>query len=697
MGLPEKYRVQPAWIVRAVLVALLAALIIGDPGRIDRQRTWLRVVTGIVIACIALANLYAAARLVNDVLTSNKIFASNATGLLATGGVIWLTNVIAFGLWYWDLDRGGAAARAHHPDANPAFILPEMPWSSGHHARGVFSISERTLSILFPKNVSISWDDSIMCSPGMTARDEVLAGLAALGPGATNAVELLGQVRDLAGFIDRAQGELARLAAALDAVDGAAEAGYSSTAAFLRHGCGRSAGRAGELVATGRALRALAATGKALMAGEISFDAAHVICRAAAQIPDPAMVEVAEEQMLAFARIPAPDEPTRGPDGPDDGGPEPDGTQPEPDGGQPEPNSTDAGSDEAPGQPAGPGPWWAAPALDPGQLRRLGEELIYRADQEAAEERERKRFERRHLSFGFTLDHTGTITGACGDTLSAEIIKTAVHAFGPPLGTEDLRTAAQRRMDGLTAACQAALDSGAAGTRHGAAPHLSILVEEQTLAGADGTTVTGSSKTGAPGTGPSAATCSYTACSYTAAPGTTRTSGAACSCTAGTGPASGTGAGPAPTGTPAPPGPPPARTGYGAMLTARQVLALACRADLSVIRWRDGIPLDVGRRYRTETPAIRRALETRDHGCRFTGCGMPAVWSTAHHLKPWSEGGVTSLNDTALFCFVHHHYYIHLLGWTVSGDPNGTLRFTHPNGWLTLDSPLPSQNKPRAP
>ena len=76
---------------------------------------------------------------------------------------------------------------------------------------------------------------------------------------------------------------------------------------------------------------------------------------------------------------------------------------------------------------------------------------------------------------------------------------------------------------------------------------------------------------------------------------------------------------------------------------------------------------------------------------------MPAAWSTAHHLKPWSQGGNTSLNDTALFCFVHHHVHIHLLGWKVTGDPNGTLHFTHPNGWLTLDSPLPSQTKPRAP
>jgi hypothetical protein len=44
--------------------------------------------------------------------------------------------------------------------------------------------------------------------------------------------------------------------------------------------------------------------------------------------------------------------------------------------------------------------------------------------------------------------------------------------------------------------------------------------------------------------------------------------------------------------------------------------------------------------------------------------------------------------------YTDYHYYIHLLGWTVSGDPNGTLHFTHPNGYVTLDSPLPSQTNP---
>lgn len=124
--LPARYRVQPAWVVPAVLLTLLAVLIVGDPGRIDRQKTWLRIVTGLVIGVIATANLLAALRLVVDILTSNKLYAHNPGGLLAVGGVIWVTNVVAFGLCYWDLDRGGAAARAHHPGRNPAFVFPEM-------------------------------------------------------------------------------------------------------------------------------------------------------------------------------------------------------------------------------------------------------------------------------------------------------------------------------------------------------------------------------------------------------------------------------------------------------------------------------------------------------------------------------------------------------------------------------------------
>jgi hypothetical protein len=126
VALPARYRVQPAWLLPTVLLVLLAVLIIGDPGRIDRQKTWLRIVTSAVIAVITLANLLAAGRLVVEILTNNKLFADHPGGLLAAGAVIWATNVIAFALWYWDLDRGGAAARAHRPYDNPAFVFPEM-------------------------------------------------------------------------------------------------------------------------------------------------------------------------------------------------------------------------------------------------------------------------------------------------------------------------------------------------------------------------------------------------------------------------------------------------------------------------------------------------------------------------------------------------------------------------------------------
>ena len=126
VALPARYRVQPAWLFPTVLLVLLAVLIIGDPGRIDRQKAWLRITTSAVIAVITLANLFAAVRLVVEILTNNKLFANHPGGLLAAGAVIWATNVIAFALWYWDLDRGGAAARAHRPYDNPAFVFPEM-------------------------------------------------------------------------------------------------------------------------------------------------------------------------------------------------------------------------------------------------------------------------------------------------------------------------------------------------------------------------------------------------------------------------------------------------------------------------------------------------------------------------------------------------------------------------------------------
>lgn len=122
--LPEQLRLQASsWLPWAVVVILIA-LVVADPGRIDRRRTWLRVLLDVLIALITLANSYAVVMLVVGIV-ENAAF-TVPRELLMAGGSVWITNVIAFSLWYWDLDRGGAAERAHGSNKPPAFVFPEM-------------------------------------------------------------------------------------------------------------------------------------------------------------------------------------------------------------------------------------------------------------------------------------------------------------------------------------------------------------------------------------------------------------------------------------------------------------------------------------------------------------------------------------------------------------------------------------------
>ncbi len=113
------------WLFLVVVAILLGVLIVGDPGRIDRDVPWLRILTSVLIGLITIANADAAVRLVVSIINVSP-FTNNAKVLLASGGAIWLTNVITFGLWYWALDRGGPAARASGTGSPPALIFPEM-------------------------------------------------------------------------------------------------------------------------------------------------------------------------------------------------------------------------------------------------------------------------------------------------------------------------------------------------------------------------------------------------------------------------------------------------------------------------------------------------------------------------------------------------------------------------------------------
>lgn len=156
---PELRNGDARWAFIVVVVVLLAILIIGDPGRIDRESRWLRVLTGSLIGLITAVNATAAVRLVAGIIGAAK-FSTDANVLLASGGAIWLSNVIVFGLWYWDLDRGGAAARAHRPQADPAFVFPEMQHTEYTSADWVprfadyLSLSFWTATAFSPSDVS---------------------------------------------------------------------------------------------------------------------------------------------------------------------------------------------------------------------------------------------------------------------------------------------------------------------------------------------------------------------------------------------------------------------------------------------------------------------------------------------------------------------------------------------------------------
>jgi len=128
----------------------------------------------------------------------------------------------------------------------------------------------------------------------------------------------------------------------------------------------------------------------------------------------------------------------------------------------------------------------------------------------------------------------------------------------------------------------------------------------------------------------------------------------------------------------------------GTHVSAETSRRLACDSARVVMRHAaDGRVLDVGRRTRAISPALRRALEHRDGGCRFLGYGLR--FCDAHHVEPWAEGGATSLENTVLLCR-RHHRTVHEDGFSMKLAPNGEARFYRPDGRPLLEAPaLPMQ------
>ncbi|MFD0361522.1 hypothetical protein ACFQZZ_08705 [Nocardia sp. GCM10030253] len=124
LALPNQFLPEPAWLLPALETVLLGFLVVANPVRIDREETWLRWGGLILIGLLALATAWSADRLVVGLIDGT--LSGEPAKLLATGGAIWLTNVVVFGLGYWEFDRGGPAARAHARQTLPDFLFVQM-------------------------------------------------------------------------------------------------------------------------------------------------------------------------------------------------------------------------------------------------------------------------------------------------------------------------------------------------------------------------------------------------------------------------------------------------------------------------------------------------------------------------------------------------------------------------------------------
>lgn len=123
-ALPHHLSLLPRWLLPGVAFVLLVGLLFACPGRIRRYNRRLRALSMALIGVVSLANAIAAGRLVSGLIQGTE--GDNAHHLLGVGVSIWLTNVILFALWYWELDRGGPASRAMAMRQNPDFLFPQM-------------------------------------------------------------------------------------------------------------------------------------------------------------------------------------------------------------------------------------------------------------------------------------------------------------------------------------------------------------------------------------------------------------------------------------------------------------------------------------------------------------------------------------------------------------------------------------------
>ncbi|WP_236047293.1 hypothetical protein [Streptacidiphilus fuscans] len=123
--LPERLTIHPHWLLPVLEAALIVALVAVNPHpRIAKQSRAVRVLGLLLAAAVSLANGWSAVLLGRDLIDGSHGF--TPVQLLMTGAGVWLTNIIAYSLWYWEWDRGGPLARAAGTHKYPDLLFPQM-------------------------------------------------------------------------------------------------------------------------------------------------------------------------------------------------------------------------------------------------------------------------------------------------------------------------------------------------------------------------------------------------------------------------------------------------------------------------------------------------------------------------------------------------------------------------------------------
>jgi hypothetical protein len=122
--LPDRLSLQPRWLLPAIEVVLLVALIGANPVRLERDHPALRGGGLGLVAVMTVANAGSAALLIDRLLSGTA--GRSAIALIGGGAAIYATNIVAFGLWYWELDRGGPFERSQGNRQHTDFLFAQM-------------------------------------------------------------------------------------------------------------------------------------------------------------------------------------------------------------------------------------------------------------------------------------------------------------------------------------------------------------------------------------------------------------------------------------------------------------------------------------------------------------------------------------------------------------------------------------------